>query len=308
MRTLPINPEVERTAPSDARLDATISAIRERWSKTPQIAIVLGTGLGKFVDAVEVEAIIPYEDLPHFPRSTAIGHAGRLVMGRIRGVNAVVMQGRCHCYEGYSFDEITYPQRVLHALGAETLVLSCAAGGLDTSLKLGQLMIINDDLDMQMQRRPLASLATGLRGCSAKVYDPELVSTLLDLAQKNMIRIRTGSYVTVSGPNYETRAELRFYRQLADAIGMSTVPEARIAHQLGMRVCAIGTITNICNPDLTVGADGHEVIEVASDAQPQFQKLITALVSSLNENESSKAIEYGRMIAASAARKTTSIK
>ncbi len=266
------------TATVPNRLDhaqQTVQVIRQFWNREAATAIILGTGLGGFEQAMETECILNYEDLPHFPCSTAIGHEGRMVCGLLHDVPVIAMQGRCHLYEGASLKSIQYAVEVLHALHVETLIVSCAAGGLSSDLVAGDLMLINDHLDFLFARDQKRFNSSPDRG---QHYDSQLNRTLLKLARQCNISLKAGTYMAVQGPNYETRAELRFFKRLADAIGMSTIPEVIRARQLGMRVCGIATITNVCNPDLQIEADGHEVINVATQAEPKFRKLVSELI------------------------------
>jgi purine-nucleoside phosphorylase len=252
----------------------------------PPVGIILGSGLGGFVEALTVERRIPYSDLPGWPVSTAIGHAGRLVSGRLENVPLLVMQGRCHLYEGYSLDDVTFPVRVLHRLGVERLIVSCAAGGLHPRFSVGDLMLIRQHINLLRER---SSVETGSdpeerSGVgtfpaplpSSAPYDDRFAQRLLEIARRQNVPLVRGTYVAVTGPNYETRAELRFLRQIADAVGMSTVPEATVAHDLGMRVCGLATITNLCRPDRPAETlvDAEHVIQAAAQAEPRFRALV----------------------------------
>jgi len=259
----------------------TAAFISDRWPQQPELGVVLGTGLGAFADphpdrelSLDVEAVFPYEELPHFPRSTAIGHRGRLVAGNFAGRKIIVLQGRCHRYEGYDIDDVTFAIRVLHALRIEQLVLTCAAGGLERGMVEGQFMAITEHIDMQhhpAQRE--------IKNLERSIYSPDKTRELLSTARELNIRCQPGTYIAVTGPNYETRAELRFFQTIGDAIGMSTAPEARLAAQLGMDVTALATITNLCNPDQPHEADGAAVVCVASQVEPQFRELMACWIS-----------------------------
>lgn len=279
-----------------------------------RIGVILGSGLGGFADALRIDRRIPYSELPGWPVSTALGHAGRLVCGHLGTVPLLVLQGRCHLYEGYTFDDVTFPVRVLHRLGVETLVVSCAAGGLDPRLAVGELMLIDDHIDLLIERRSSNALARTASpgrsdanpdassvGCgmgnvspssgspkgvgiglspvlsaSPAPYDRKFAARLLEIAGRRNVPLSRGTYVAVTGPNYETRAELRFLRQIAHAVGMSTVPEATVAHSLGMRVCGLATITNLCRPDRHAEApvDAEHVLQAAAQAEPRFRALL----------------------------------
>lgn len=262
-------------------IDRTVQLIRERWIAEPEIAVILGTGLGAFVEGLDIEQTIPYSELPAILPATAIGHVGELVCGCVDSIPMIALRGRSHCYEGATIEQITSPIRVLQQLGITTLFVSCAAGGLAPGFQPGELMLIEDHVDFlqrQLQRSEL------LRNPNrAMPYDQSLNALLRQVALELGIGLKAGSYVAVSGPNYETRAEMRFYRILADAIGMSTVPEVTLAHQLGLRVCGLATITNLCNPDALAAADGSHVVTVATEAEPRFRQLMLEVIRRLAE-------------------------
>lgn len=255
---------------------ATADIIRQSWSSTPRFAVILGTGLGAFVEGLQIEASIPYENLSGFCPSTAIGHAGELICGTIDMVPIIALRGRSHCYEGVSRDQIVYPIRVLQQLGVETLIVSCAAGGLSPSFQAGEMMLIEDQIDFQFPGK--VNNHFGSSRIDSPLFDQEYRSKAVAICRRLNLPLRTGTYVSVTGPNYETRAEMRFFRTLADAIGMSTVPEVIQARQLGMRVLGLATITNLCNPDALVGADGDHVVCVASETEPEFRKLVMEFI------------------------------
>jgi purine-nucleoside phosphorylase len=257
-------------------LVAAIDRVRQVWSCSPRFAVILGTGLGAFVDGMTIEASIPYEELPGFCQSTAIGHAGEFICGRIDSIPVVALRGRSHCYEGVSREQIAYPIKVLKQLGIETLIVSCAAGGLSPTLQLGEMMVIEDQIDFQFPAK--ASHRSSQSKQHNALFDQDYQSKILDIGRSLDLSLRTGTYISVTGPNYETRAEMRFYRTLGDAIGMSTVPEVIQAKQLGMRVLGLATITNLCNPDALVGADGDHVVCVASETEPDFRKLVIEFI------------------------------
>ncbi|SFJ46318.1 purine-nucleoside phosphorylase [Planctomicrobium piriforme] len=263
------------------RLAETVQVVRNHWRHAPQVGIVLGSGLGHFVEAVRVEAIIPYEELPHFPCSTAVGHAGRLVCGWLGEMPVMVMQGRCHLYEGHAWDEVTYPLQLFHACGIRTLILSCAAGGLAEDLHVGDLLVLEDHVNFNMHRAAVPHWLQASAG-SKKIYSEQLVERLVQSAHELKIPARRGVYIGVTGPNYETRAEQRFFAKLGDAIGMSTIPEAIVGQRLGMRTCALATITNLCRPDHPEAASGDHVIQAAARTEPRFRKLVTHLVECLS--------------------------
>ena len=279
---MPEQSTAEPVSPDD--LTRTLSRIRSEWTWKPDVALILGTGLGNFVTAIEQEVQFSYADLPGFPRTTAIGHAGRMICGTINGVRVLILQGRCHLYEGYALAEVTFPIKVVSRLGARTLIVSCAAGGLGANLEVGDLMVIEDHLNLQF---PPYRAGFGLSDRERRgeaYYDLPYQRTLEHIARRSNIPLTRGVYAAVTGPNYETRSELRFLRTFAHAIGMSTVPEVTAAHRLGIRVCGIATITNICRPDQASPADGHHVIAMAERAEPRFRTLVTKFLSTIRES------------------------
>ena len=230
------------------QIEEAVRTIRQRWSARPRVGLILGTGLGGFAEHLEQEQIIRYEEIPHFPRSTAPGHKGRLVCGRAAGLSVMAMDGRLHRYEGYTAQQITLPVRVMRALGIELLIVSSAAGGLNPAFAHGDLMVIEDHINL-LGDNPLVGinddrLAPRFLDMS-QPYDPALVARSLEIARREQIMAHRGVYVALCGPNYETRAEYRMLRTLGgDAVGMSTVPEVVLGRFCGLRVAAISTITN----------------------------------------------------------------
>ncbi len=263
-----------------ADLRNSVDQIRAQWAAIPEFAVILGTGLGAFVEGISVDVSIPYAELPGFTRSTAIGHAGELVCGHVDEIPVAVMRGRTHCYEGVPRNQITFPVHVLKELGVQKLIVSCAAGGLSPQFESGDMMVIDDQVDFLFFHP--GSRTTHLRRNVSSEYDQQMNNRLLEIARQHNIQLRFGSYISVTGPNYETRAEMRFYRQLADAIGMSTVPEVAVATELGMRVCGLATITNLCNPDALTIADGNHVAHVASSTEPKFRAIVLDFIRSFS--------------------------
>jgi len=256
--------------------------IQSRCRTKPRIAIVLGSGLGGLAGEIEREATIPYAEIPHFPQATVEGHAGNLILGTLEGKPVVAMQGRIHYYEGYSLAQVTFPVRVMRSLGAEVLLVSNAAGGLNRLFRPGDLMIIVDHINF-MGSNPLIGPndpALGPRFPDmSQAYDP----VLIDLAERVAIRlgipIRKGVYVAVHGPSYETPAELRMLaRWGADAVGMSTVPEVIVARHMGMRVLGITAITDLATGEQVQPLSHDEVIAVAAQIEPKFVQLVKQIV------------------------------
>jgi purine-nucleoside phosphorylase len=268
---------------------AAAEAIQEIWPRRPELAIVLGTGLGHLASLIEAEATIPYEEIPGFPRCTALAHKGHFVAGRLGGVPIVAMQGRCHLYEGHSLAQVMLPTFVLRALGAKTLLLTNAAGAVNPRYKVGDVMVIEDHLNMMFAGPAQLPLSPGEgRGegpqfpAKAPCYCPRLLRRAQLLARRENLPLQTGVYVGVIGPNYETRAEYRFFRKIGgDAVGMSTVPEALAARACGLKVLALSTITNVARPDAPQIVDMHDVVSVAERAEPVVRQLVSGVVETL---------------------------
>jgi len=267
------------------RVQTAANVVRRRSPLVPEVGVVLGTGLGGLARAIAVEAEMPYQQIPGFPLSTVETHAGKLLLGRLAGRPVVAMQGRFHRYEGYDLQQVTFPVRVMHALGARTLVVSNACGGMNPLWSPGDLVLLSDHINL-LGDNPLVGpnderLGPRFPDMSAP-YDPELRALARGLALELGIVLREGVYVAVAGPNLETRAEYRMLRALgADVIGMSTVPEVIVAGHQGVRTVGISIITDQCLPDALEPADIGRIIETAGRAEPQLTRLITALVERL---------------------------
>jgi len=267
------------------QIEETVRVIRERVSAAPEIGVILGTGLGGLGAKIEEPQALPYETIPHFPRSTVEGHKGQLVFGTLRGKPVVVMEGRFHCYEGYTPAEVTYPVRVMKALGAGTLIVSNAAGGMNPSYKAGELMAISDHINL-MGVNPLVGPNDERLGVRfpdlCDLYDPRILSLAEKIAREEKIPLRRGVYAAVLGPNLETRAEYKFLRLIgADAVGMSTVPEALVAVHSRMRVFAVSCITDLCVPETLKPACIEEIIKIAAAAEPKLTTLISKLIEQI---------------------------
>ena len=263
-------------------IQAAAAAVRRRSALVPEVGIILGTGLGGLAREIAVEAEVPYQDVPGFPLSTVETHAGKLLLGTLGGRRVVAMQGRFHRYEGYDLRQVTFPVRVLHALGARTLVVSNACGGMHPLWAPGDLVLISDHINL-LGDNPLVGpnderLGPRFPDMSAP-YDPELCALARRAALDLGITLREGVYVAVPGPNLETRAEYRMLRAIgADVVGMSTVPEVLVANHQGMRTVGISIITDQCLPDALEPADIGKIIATAGRAEPQLTRLVTALV------------------------------
>jgi purine-nucleoside phosphorylase len=266
-------------------VEAAAAVIRARFSTRPDVAIVLGTGLGGLAKEMAVEVTIDYDRIPGFPLSTVESHAGRLLCGTLGGKIVVAMQGRFHRYEGYSLQQVTFPIRVLRALGARTLVVSNAWGGMNPLWAPGDLMLIADHINM-LGDNPLVGqnderLGTRFPDMSAP-YDPHLRTVAREAAAQLRITLREGVYVAVAGPNLETRAEYRMLRAIgADVVGMSTVPEVIVAVHAGMRVLGLSIITDQCLPDALEPADIAAIIANAGRAEPKLSALVRGIMERL---------------------------
>ena len=257
--------------------------IRRHWDGRPAVGIILGTGLGNFAQEVQSEAVLAYEEIPHFMRSTAVGHKGQLVCGHIGDVPVVTMEGRFHFYEGYSLAQITLPVRVMRALGIELLIISNASGGLHACYTPGDILVIEDHINL-IGANPLIGINDERLGPRfpdmSRPYDPALIQQVLQIARQEDFTLHRGVYVGVSGPNYETRAEYQFLRRIgADVIGMSTVPEVIVAAQLGLRVLALSVITNVCLPDAVAKTDGESVVASARTAEHKMRRLVLKILA-----------------------------
>jgi purine-nucleoside phosphorylase len=248
--------------------------IRARWTEEARVALVLGSGLGAFADDLTDAVALPYSELPGFARSTVEGHAGRLVLGRVDGVPLAAMQGRFHYYEGYEWEDVTFPVRVLGLLGVKALVLTNAAGGLNNSLTQGALMLISDHLNL-MGTNPLRGANDARFGPRfpdmSEVYDREFQEIAIREAHAMGLELRRGIYAALQGPSYETPAEIQMLRALgADAVGMSTVPEALVARHMSMKVLGLSCITNMAAGVLDQPIDHAEVVETGARVRETF--------------------------------------
>ena len=264
------------------RVQAAAAVVRGRSALVPEIGIILGTGLGGLAREIAVEAEVPYAEIPGFPLSTVESHAGRLLLGRLGGRPVVAMQGRFHRYEGYDLQQVTFPVRVLRALGASMLIVSNACGGMNPLWGPGDLVLLSDHINL-LGDNPLVGpnderLGPRFPDMSAP-YDPELRALARKAALELGIMLREGVYVAVPGPNLETRAEYRMLRAMgADVVGMSTVPEVIVAGHQGMRTIGISIITDQCLPDALEPAEIGRIIATAGRAEPHLTRLIAALV------------------------------
>ncbi|HLY08421.1 MAG TPA: purine-nucleoside phosphorylase [Planctomycetota bacterium] len=264
-----------------ARIDDAVKAIGP--VAAPDVAIILGTGLGGLSGAIQAEKKVPYESLPHFARSTVASHKGDLVFGTLEGRRVVAMEGRFHAYEGYSMDQITFPVRVMRALGAKALIVSNACGGLNPSYGKGDLMLIDDHINL-LGMNPLVgpndeSLGPRFPDMS-RPYDREFLALAETIAAEEKIPARRGVYVALTGPCLETRAEYKFLRMIgADVVGMSTVPEVIVGVHGGFRILGVSIVTDVCIPETLEPVKVEEIIRVANEAEPRMTRLLRRFLS-----------------------------
>ncbi len=263
----------------------TVAFIREKWQPRAKVGIVLGTGLGGLAKQIDAELTLPYDEIPHFPRSTVTTHAGNLVCGTLNGTPVVAMEGRFHAYEGYDLKQITFPVRVIKALGAETLVVSNACGGMNPQYRAGDIMVIEDHINL-LGLNPLVGINDDRLGPRfpdmCEPYDKRLIDTALEISRKENFVCHRGVYVAVLGPNLETRAEYRFLRTIgADVVGMSTVPEVLVAAHAGMKVLGLSIITDLCFPECLKPAEIADIIAIAGGAEPKLTKIVTGVLATL---------------------------
>ncbi len=270
-------------------VDEAVAVIRGRVRGQPRIGLVLGSGLGALAKAVEAPETIAYADLPHWPRASVEGHAGRLVVGRLEGADVLAMQGRAHFYEGYSTGQVTFPIRVMQFLGIDTLIVTNAAGGLNLSFRAGDVMLIADHINLvgMAGQNPLRgpndpSFGTRFPDMS-QPYDPKLRALAHRVALENAIELREGVYICLAGPSFESPADTRFLRIIgADAVGMSTVPEVIVARHGGLRVLGLSGISNALPPDGVTQMTTHqEVLEAGRVIMPKMTAIIRGVLRAL---------------------------
>lgn len=267
------------------QIQEAAQVIRSRWKGQPKIGVILGTGLGGLEADIQTDVTIPYRELPHFPVSTVESHAGKLLCGKIAGKEVVAMAGRFHQYEGYSLQQVTFPVRVMKALGVEILIVSNACGGMNPQFTKGDLMLIEDQINL-LGDNPLIGKNDDRLGprfpdmCDA--YDRELLKLAETICRNERIPFQKGVYVAVTGPNLETRAEYRFLRGIgADVVGMSTVPEVIVCRHAGIRVLGISIVTDMCLPDALQPVALPEILETAKHAEVKLRTLVQKVIESL---------------------------
>lgn len=266
-------------------IEQTTSYLQQRGFENPEIGIILGTGLGKLLDEMEIIHEVSYNHIPHFPTATVEFHKGKLIYGIIEDKKVVVMQGRFHYYEGYSLKDVTFPVRIMHQLGVKKLLVSNASGAINTNFKKGELMLIDDHINL-LGDSPLAFKGVSKYGerfvDMSAPYDQEMGEILKKTAKENNINLHEGVYASVVGPQLETRAEYRYLKIIgADAVGMSTVPEIIVANHLKLPVVAVSVLTDECDPDHLKPVDIQEIMAMAAKAEPQMITLFKELIKSL---------------------------
>ncbi|MDR3234909.1 MAG: purine-nucleoside phosphorylase [Planctomycetaceae bacterium] len=264
------------------KIQESLQVIRSRWQGKAAAGIVLGTGLGNLANQIKAELTVPYSDIPHFLSSTVESHAGKLVIGTLNGVNVAAMDGRFHAYEGYDPKDITFPIRVIKALGAEMLFVSNACGGLNPQYKQGDIMVIEDHINL-LGINPLIGVNDDRLGPRfpdmCEPYDHSLIDRALEIARIENFTAHKGVYVAVLGPNLETRAEYRFLRGIgADVVGMSTVPEVLTAVHCGMKVLGLSIVTDMALPDALKPGNVGEIIATANAAEPKLTKIVSGVL------------------------------
>jgi len=267
------------------QLDESVAYLKSKGFDAPEIGIVLGTGLGKLVDEIENPIEAHYNAIPFFPLATVEFHTGKLLYGSFQGKKVVVMQGRFHLYEGYDLTDVTYPIRVMHQLGIQKLFISNAAGAVNLNFKKGDMMLIEDHINLQ-GGSPLAFGNVAQFGDRfvdmAEPYDSKMGKKIMDIAKRENISLKEGVYASVVGPQLETRAEYRMLKTIgADAVGMSTVPEVIVANHLRLPVIAVSVLTDECDPDNLQAVNIQEIIEIAGNTEPKMVKLFRELIKEI---------------------------
>ncbi|QDU13918.1 Purine nucleoside phosphorylase 1 [Gimesia maris] len=267
------------------KINDAVEFLKPQISEAPRVGLILGTGLGDFTQQITQTNSIPYESIPHFPRSTVESHAGQLVSGNLNGTPIIAMEGRFHFYEGYSMKEVTFPVRVMKALGVETLIITNASGGMNPHYQLADIMIIDDQINL-MGDNPLRGINDDRLGVRfpdmSAPYDRSLIRLAEQKALELQIRTQTGVFVAVAGPNLETRAEYRMLRQMgADCVGMSTVPECIVANHASLKVLGLSVVTDLCLPDALEPVEISKILKVAADGGQKLAQLIPKIIAEL---------------------------
>jgi purine-nucleoside phosphorylase len=275
---------------SENSVARAVAEIRRHYAEHAATAVILGSGLGELADEVQAKAVISYREIPGFPHSTALAHKGRLVCGTLAGQPVIMLQGRCHLYEGYSPAQVTLPTRTLCELGIRRLIVTNAAGGVNPNFAVGDVMLIDDHINLMWLGGtwPLDPAAPGrVSRPHARLYDEALASNALAVARRGNFPLQRGVYIALTGPSYETRAEYRAFRRLGgDCVGMSTVPEVLTAAAAGVRVLGLSTVTNVARPDTPTTVSAEEVVEVGKLARPKIAALVRGILASAADGSS----------------------
>ncbi|HUT24819.1 MAG TPA: purine-nucleoside phosphorylase [Sumerlaeia bacterium] len=269
------------------QIGEAVALLRSRSEVAPRVGIICGTGMGALADRVQDAVRVPYEEIPHFPLSTVESHSGNLILGSLRGQTVYVMQGRFHCYEGYTVRQVTFPVRVMRGLGCEVMIVMNAVGSMNPMVPRGSLVFINDHINL-MGQNPLVGPNDEELGPRfldmSEPYNRRLIALAEDVALRAGIRTHRGTLVAVAGPNLETAAEYRAFRIMgADIVGMSTIPEVIVANHGGMKVLGISTVTDECCPDALKPADINEIIRVAQAAEPKLDAIVSGVLERITE-------------------------
>lgn len=266
-------------------IEETRDYLKDKGFENPEVGIILGTGLGQLLDELEVIKEISYNHIPYFPTATVEFHKGKLIYGKLEGKNVIVMQGRFHLYEGYTLQDVTYPVRIMHSLGIKTLLVSNASGAVNLNFKKGELMLIEDHINLQggspLAFKGVEHMGTRFTDMSAP-YDAAINNKIEAIAQDHNITLHKGVYASVIGPQLETRAEYRYMKIIgADAVGMSTVPEVIVANHLDLPVVALSVLTDECDPDNLKPINIDEIISMAAKAEPNMITIFKEVIKTL---------------------------
>lgn len=266
-------------------IEETTNYLIEKGFDQPEVGIILGTGLGQLIDHVEIIKEVSYNHIPYFPTATVEFHKGKLIFGKLEGKKVVIMQGRFHVYEGYTLQDVTYPVRIMKHLGIQTLLVSNAAGAINLNFKKGELMLIDDHINLQgsspLAFKGVSKLGERFADMSAP-YDAKINHKIETIASKHHITLHKGVYASVVGPQLETRAEYRMLKTIgADAVGMSTVPEIIVANHLGLKAAAVSVLTDECDPDHLEPVNINEIIAMANKAEPNMITIFKELIQQL---------------------------
>ena len=267
------------------KINQAVNCLNQELNEMPRVGIILGTGLGSLLNEIDIITEIPYEEIPHFPISTVTSHPGKLILGRVGGKYILAMKGRFHYYEDYTMKEVTFPIRVMKKLGIQYLLISNASGGLNPDFQIGDVMVINDHIDL-FPENPLRGPNMEEFGDRfpdmSEAYHPQMINWAFEIARQNNITIQKGVYAGVQGPNLETPAEYNYLRAIGgDAVGMSTIPEVIVAAQCGLKVFAMSAITDLCTPGNIKKISLPDILQAAAKAEPTMRKIFLELLKKI---------------------------